>query len=189
MQLFLNKFGNFSEREAEAFSSIGQRKTVDAKTILFSAGNVFNKLFFINSGVVRGYRIIDGEDYTYVFFSTNDFAPDYQSYLTDLSSSLFFETLTKTEYTVYHKKDILNLYDTFPAFERMGRILAEAAYLSAADRLKQHQTDDLKTRYLKLVSKNPELFQKVAQHYIASYLGVKPQSLSRIRAEISSRQK
>ena len=52
MQVFLNRFGNFSEQEAEAFTSIGQRKIVDAKTILFSAENVFNKLFFINSGVV-----------------------------------------------------------------------------------------------------------------------------------------
>jgi hypothetical protein len=66
--------------------------------------------------------------------------------------------------------------------------MAEKAYLSAASRLKQHQTDDLKTRYLTLLSKNPKLVQSVPQHFIASYLGVKPQSLSRIKAEIAGKQ-
>jgi hypothetical protein len=65
--------------------------------------------------------------------------------------------------------------------------MAEKAYLSAAERLKQHQTDSLKTRYLALISKNPQLFRDVSLRHIASYLGVKPQSLSRIRAEIAGK--
>ncbi|TDB67468.1 Crp/Fnr family transcriptional regulator [Arundinibacter roseus] len=187
MKDFLSKFRSFTEEEMEYFEGIGQIRCVAAKTLIFSADRPFSRLLFIHSGIIRTFRLIDSEDFSYYFFSNNDFAVDFQSYLTDTPSPIYFETLTDTTYTEFHKKDILQLYDNYPRFERLGRIMAEQAYLSAADRLKQHQTDDLKTRYLKLISKNPELFQTIPQHYIASYLGVKPQSLSRIRAELAGK--
>lgn len=187
MKEVLNKYGNFTETEANAFSNIGNFKNLKAKELLFESGKVFDKLFFVKEGIIRAFRLIDGEDYTYFFFSNNDFAVDYQSFLTDTQSPLYFETLTSTSLIEFNKEDIYLLYDKYPKFERLGRIMAENAYLSAADRLKQHQTDDLKTRYQKLIAKNPILFQTVSQHYIASYLGVKPQSLSRIRAEIAGK--
>ena len=187
MKALLERFGKFTKDEINAFERIGQFRSVSAKTMLFTGNQIFNKLFFIKSGIVRSFRLIDGEDYTYFFFSANEFAVDYQSFLTDTISPLIFETLTNAELYVFQKQDIYKIYDTHPKFEKIGRLMAEYAYLSAAERLKQHQTDDLKTRYLKLIAKNPALFQIVPQHYIASYLGVKPQSLSRIRAEISGK--
>lgn len=187
MESFLSKFGYFTSEETKAFEKIGHYTAIPIKTIIFDGQQPFDKLYFVVSGIIRTYRLIDGEDYTYFFFSTNDFAVDFQSFLTDTQSSLVFETLTPTECIVFQKKDIYQLYENYPKFERLGRIMAETAYLSAADRLKQHQTDSLKTRYLNLIAKNSTLFQEVPQHYIASYLGVKPQSLSRIRAEISGK--
>jgi CRP/FNR family transcriptional regulator, anaerobic regulatory protein len=183
----LSKYSVFTEEEQAAFEKIGNRRTFRAKSLLFDGMQIFNKLYYIETGIIRSFRLIDGEDYTYFFFSASDFAVDYQSYLTDTISPLFFETLTETEVYIFQKTDIYALYEKYPKFEKIGRLMAEYAYLSAADRLKQYQTDDLKTRYLKLISKSPDLFQTVPQHYIASYLGVKPQSLSRIRAEISGK--
>ncbi|WP_177217295.1 Crp/Fnr family transcriptional regulator [Thermoflexibacter ruber] len=187
MRNFLSKFRQLSEEEITYFESLGITRKEKAKTLIFNADKPFSKLFFIHSGIIRAYRLIDGEDYSYYFFTNNEFAVDFQSFLTEADSPLYFETLTETEYTEFSKKDILSLYDKYPIFERLGRVMAEQAYLSAAERLKQHQTDDLKTRYLKLISRNPTLFQAIPQHYIASYLGVKPQSLSRIRAEIAGK--
>lgn len=187
MRAFLTTFGQFTDEEISAFEAIGIARSASPKQYLFQGDRPFKKLFFIQAGIVRAFRIIDGEDFTYFFFSTNDFAVDYQSYLTNTSSSLYLETLTATTFIEYNKKDIEELYDKYPKFLKIGKLMAEGAYLSAAERLKQHQTDDLKTRYLKLVAKNPALFQNVSQHYIASYLGVKPQSLSRIRAELSGK--
>ncbi len=187
MKNFLAAFGNFTDEQAGAFEAIGVMHSAPAKTFLFQGDRPFNKLLFIQTGIVRAFRLIDGEDFTYFFFATNDFAVDFQSYLTGAPSALFFETLSATTYIEYQKKDIDRLYTEYPIFLTIGKQMAEGAYLSAADRLKQHQTDDLRTRYLKLVSKNPSLFQNVPQHYIASYLGVKAQSLSRIRAEIAKK--
>ncbi|MCU0432640.1 MAG: Crp/Fnr family transcriptional regulator [Bacteroidia bacterium] len=187
MRDFLARFGTFSEDEISAFAEIGKLQHAAAKTLIFQGDRTFNRLYFVDKGLIRAFRLLDGEDYTYFFFSPSDFAVDYQSFLTGQISNLFFETLTETTFIEFSKQDIYSLYERFPRFEKLGRLMAENAYLSAAERLKQHQTDDLKTRYLKLISRNPELFQHVAQHYIASYLGVKPQSLSRVRAQISGK--
>lgn len=187
MKDFLSEYGPFTEEEMQAFERIGNRRRAPARTQLFQGDRPFTQLWLIESGLIRAYRIIGGEDYSYFFFSSGEFATDYQSFLTETASPLFFETLGETTYVVFDKKDIYDTYQRYPRFEKLGRLMAERAYLSAADRLKQHQTDDLKTRYLKLIQKDPELFQRVPQRHIASYLGVKPQSLSRIRAEISGK--
>ncbi len=183
----LNNYGSFTDEERLAFEKIAQVRLFKAKTLVFDGNHVFDRLYYIQSGIIRSYRIVDGEDYTYYFFTGNEFAVDYQSYLTNMASPLFFEALTDTEVYLFPKSAIYQLYEKYPKFEKIGRLMAEQAYLSAADRLKQHQTDDLKTRYQKLIAKSPNLFQSVPQHYIASYLGVKPQSLSRVRAEISGK--
>ncbi len=173
--------------ELTAFEAVASQRTFKKNALISREGEVFDKLYFVKSGIVRSYRLIEGQDFTYFFFFANEFAVDFQSYLTQTQSPFFLEALAETEVYFFPKSDIDALYERYPKFEKIGRLMAENAYLSAADRLKQHQTDDLKTRYLNLISKSPNLFQSVPQHFIASYLGVKPQSLSRIKAEISGK--
>lgn len=187
MKELLMTIGSFTEEEVSAVESAAYPKFVPARTVFFNGHQVFNKLFYIKKGAVRCYRIINGDDFTYFFFFEREFVVDFESFLTDTDSLLCFETLTDTEFSILNKTDIYRLYGRYPRFEKLGRLMAEKAYLSAAGRLKQHQTDDLKTRYLTLLSKNPKLVQSVPQHYIASYLGVKPQSLSRVKAELAGK--
>lgn len=187
MTEFLSKHGTFTADEVAAFNRIGYEKSFAAKDFIFSATQVFDKLYFIKSGIIRSYRLIDGEDLTDFFYFPNEFAVDFQSFLTDKISPLFFNALTDAEVIVFKKKDIYDLYEKYPKFEKIGRLMAENAFLMSEERVVGYQTDDLKTRYLKLVAKNPILFKSVPQHYIASYLGVKPQSLSRVRADISGK--
>jgi CRP-like cAMP-binding protein len=187
MKKMLESFG-FSQEEILALNEVATRKLMPPKTIFFNGDRSFDKLYYISKGCIRCFRVINGEDYTYFFFFDQEFAVDYESFLTENDSSLSFETLEETEVIILDRSDIYRLYGEYPKFEKLGRLMAERAYLSAASRLKQHQTDDLKTRYLNLLNKNPRLIQAVPQHYIASYLGVKPQSLSRIKAEISGKQ-
>ena len=129
--------------------------------------------------------MIDGNDYSFFFYTDNEFAIDYESFLLGISTPLFFETLTECNVTEYKKDTLETLFERIPRLEKLGRIIAEQAYLNVHDRLMQFQTDDLETRYLKLIKRNPYLFQSVQLYHIASYLGVKPQSLSRIRAKIT----
>lgn len=187
MRDLMLSIGNYSEEEIKAVEQASYKKSVPSKTVFFEGNEIFNKLYFVKSGAVRCYRVINGDDFTYFFFFENEFVVDFQSFLTDTQSPLYFETLMDSEFIILNKSEIYRLYERYPRFEKLGRLMAEKAYLSAANRLKQHQTDSLKARYLNLLAKNKNLIQSVPQHYIASYLGVKPQSLSRIKAEIAGK--
>lgn len=131
---------------------------------------------------MRAFRLTGGTEYTHHFFVKNWFATDYQSYLTGQPSALYMESLTEVSYYEFDKKNVLDFFTMHPSFEKLGRIIAEQAYLMMVERLVDFQTHNLKDRYLRLINEYPQLFQQVPQKYIASYLGVAEQSLSRIKS-------
>ncbi len=186
MKDFITKLVKLDETELETFLSYGHNRTIDAKIIFISEGEIFDRLFFIHSGIIRSFRLIDGNDYSFFFYADNEIAIDYESYLLNIPTPLFFETLTEYIVTEFKKSVLESLFEKIPRLEKLGRIIAEQSYLNVHERLKQFQTDDLETRYLKLINRNPYLFQRVPLYQIASYLGVKAQSLSRIRAKIAN---
>lgn len=183
LSAFLKGIGIIDPHAIESLLRYGQSRKAPAGAQLFLAGRPFGMLWYVESGMVRAYRIVDGKDYTFFFFPERHFAADYESYLTNQESLLFFEALTAVQYLQFNKQAISQLYRQHPCFERLGRIMAERAYLSATSRLKQFQTESLEQRYEKLLQQAPQLFQQIPQYHIASYLGVSPQSLSRIRAQ------
>lgn len=183
----MQTLGDFSAEQAQKFLKMGIEAGTKKDSIVFRAGQPCLKLWFIKSGILRAHRIINGRDITFFFFFNGDFAVDYESFLTERESPLFFEALTDCEYLIFSKRSILELYKLDVVFERFGRIMAEKAYISATDRLKQFQSDPLIERYEKLMDKDPKLFLQIPQYHIASYLGVKAQSLSRIKNDYLNR--
>lgn len=173
---------NLSDEIYNLFLNSARRKEVKKNQLLFNPNRVTEKILFIEKGILRGYRIIRGKDYTHHFYFPDWFATDFESFLTEKPSQIYIETLTDTIYYEFNKKDLLNLYKNHHQIEKLGRIIAEKAYLSTVEKLSDMQTLDLKQRYDSLIKKNPNLFQKVPQKHIASYLGASEQSLSRIKS-------
>lgn len=167
----------------QLFMDSATKKEASKNQILFYPERINKKCLFIEKGLLRGYKIIDGKDYTHHFYYSNWFATDFKSFLTEKPSEIYIETLTETVYYEFYKKDLLNLYSQHHQLEKLGRIIAEKAFLSTVEKLSDMQTLDLKERYKSLVNEKPELFQKVPQKHIASYLGVSEQSLSRIKKD------
>ncbi len=188
MRAFLLSIAPFSDEAIQAIQDVAVPKIAKSGDQLFLAGTPFLKMFFIRQGLIRAYRVMDGKDLTFFFFTPQEFAVDYQSYLTETDSALFFEALTDVSYLVFTKTALLDLYQRFPLFERLGRIMAERAYLSATQRLKEFQAERLEDRYRKLLERNPELFQQIPQYHVATFLGVSPQSLSRLRARLQGKE-
>jgi hypothetical protein len=85
------------------------------------------------------------------------------------------------------KNNLYQLYEQVPKFEKMGRILAENAYLGIQQKTKILTTLSSTERYLQLMNERPKVFERIPQQYIASYLNLTPQSLSRIRRQIQSK--
>ncbi|MFK7757620.1 MAG: Crp/Fnr family transcriptional regulator [Flavobacteriales bacterium] len=184
MKHFLSNYIDFSEEEYGSFMAIAKLKTFRKNEYLLTADRPVEKLFFVKSGFMRGYRIQDGADITHHFYLDNWLATDYESYLSGNQGELHIQALVDTEVYEFTKSTLFAFFKSNEKFEKIRFVQAEDAYLRMVRRLKNFQCMELKERYLELVNTDPELFSLVPQRHIASYLGVTPQSLSRMRSEL-----
>jgi CRP-like cAMP-binding protein len=182
---YLARFVTLSEGEFAAFCAKLMPRPLKRKEVLLRQGEVCKHVAFITQGCLRYFYLVEGEEHTGQFFFENSFYTDYESFLSGEPSRQNVDALEKTELLLLRKTDLYGLYEENPKFERFGRLMAEQAYLG----VRRRNTDLLnlspEDRYLELLAKRPKVIERIPQHYIASYLGIKPQSLSRIRKRIS----
>jgi CRP/FNR family transcriptional regulator, anaerobic regulatory protein len=170
--------------EEKAFAELLVVKKLKKKDFLLQEGQVCNSISFVNSGCIRLFSNIDGEEKTVQFFFENGWYTDFHSFLTNTPSIENMQALEPCEVAQIRKSSLYQLYDAFPVFNRVGRLLTENAFLSVS-RLNRMLTNEApEQRYLSLLQQRPELIQRIPQHYIASYLGIQPESLSRIKKRI-----
>ncbi|MEY3243096.1 MAG: hypothetical protein RIR11_4535 [Bacteroidota bacterium] len=170
--------------EEEAFVQILEVKEIKKKEFLLQTGQVCNKVFFLNSGCTRVFYNVDGVENTIQFFFADSWYTDYASLLTGQPAFENVQALEKSQIVQIKKIDLYKLYDTYPIFDRVGRMMAENAFLSLHNLNKMLTNDEPQQRYLNLLKQRPEVVERIPQHYIASYLGIQPESLSRIRKRI-----
>ena len=151
---------------------------------LFGPGPPPDRLYFIESGLARAYRLVRGEDITSAFFGAEAVCVDNLSLVAQVPTELHVECLTDVVAHAIRVPDLNRLFRRVPPLERLGRRINEGLVCGLTERLRAFQMDDLKTRYLALLRQNPELIRLVPQRHIATYLGVKPESLSRMRARL-----
>lgn len=176
-----------SLNEKETILSLLQRKEYLKGEILIKEGAHADKVFIIISGACRSYFIKNGEDITDFFFLENSFATDFASFCSHIPTTLILECIEDCVVDIICRKDLELLYQQSHTFSEMGRLMAEYSYLQIEERMRLLHTESLEIKYNWMLKNFPHIFQRVPQHYIATYLGVKPQSLSRIRAKISGK--
>jgi CRP/FNR family transcriptional regulator, anaerobic regulatory protein len=175
---------SLNEAEEAAFVKILDVKQFKKKEFLLQEGRVCNKIFFVNSGCARLFYNVDGVENTVQFFFPNSWYTDFSSFLTGQAALENLQALEPCEVVIIKKEDLYKLYNQYPVFDRIGRVLAENAFLSLTKLNRMLTNEEPEERYVNLMTQRPELFEKIPQHYIASYLGIKPESLSRIRKRI-----
>lgn len=180
----LSLFISLDKSEEMFFLSKLIFKTYKKKELILQEGEVCKYAYFINSGCLRYYHTVDGQENTAQFFFENGWYTDYNSFLTGSPSNQNIETLEKSELLLMSAKDLQELYVAIPKFERFGRIMAENAFLGIRQRSEMLKNQTAEERYLTLMNERPKVFERIPQQYIASYLGIKPPSLSRIRKRI-----
>lgn len=180
---FIRKYVDLSDESYARFIANAKLLNFKAGEIFYEPGQPFFKMYFINEGIVRCYRLINGEEMTYHFYFKDEFCVDFYSYLTGEPCTFYYQALTDTDVYELSKEDLQFAMNTIPAIDRLGRFMAEQAYKSISERLRDMQVDSLETRYLKLLNRAPNLFHLIQQRYIATYLGVKPESFSRMKAK------
>src|ERR1700752_3765205 len=161
------------------------------KHIILAQGGLCNKVFFLVSGTARSYYIdVSGMTVTWSFYFNDNksivrnlFAFDGRAYLRNETSSIAIEALTELNALVFTRETLNYLMEKSLKYEIWMRKLTENAYASMYDRAFTILTMSATERYHKLLNEEPHLMQMFSNHYIASYLGIAPQSLSRIRSQ------
>jgi CRP-like cAMP-binding protein len=177
---------SFSTADLEVFNTLLQVKTVPKKTMLLQEGHICNFEAYINKGCVRTYYIDEtGSELTLQFAVEDWWVSDITSFHDHKPSNMFIETLEDCELLTLNPGTKELLLQQVPAFERFFRILIQRHLAVVQHRLFQTIAWPAQQRYLDFLQHYPDIPQRVTQHYIASYLGISPEFLSKIRTKLA----
>ena len=175
---------DLSNRDKNLLKENLQFKCYTNKEIILRENQVCKHVYFINKGIMRTFSILNGKEQTNQFYFENSYCSSYESFLIQKPSPLNIECLADTEVLTLKYEDVQRLYKISPALNTFGRKIAELLYIDFNMRSRSLQIDDAKTRYLNLIKRRPEIIQRIPNYLIASFIGITPESLSRIKNEI-----
>ncbi|MFG4003318.1 Crp/Fnr family transcriptional regulator [Flavobacterium aquidurense] len=184
LKTYLEKLIRFTEEESQIFTSLFQEVQLKKLSYFVQEGEYSSKLAFLSKGVMRAFfRNGTGDEYNKTFFTPQNFAAAYSSITTKKKSQINIQCLTDCKLLVADFDKITSLYDQYPNIERLARILAEYKFEIKEKREIELVTLAAKERYKIFKVEHPDLENQISQYHIASYLGISPTQLSRIRAK------
>ncbi len=185
LKAFIDRIVPVTDAEWAAHRQLLRYERVEKGDFLLRAGQVCNRVSFVSTGLVRVYKTIRDQDFTMFFAFEGEYVTDYASFLTRTPADSFLQALAPTEVVHLYYEDMQQGYEEYPVWQKYGRLIAELIYLELARRTHMLQTCTPEELYLSLLKETPRILEQVPQHYIASYLGIQPESLSRIRKRMS----
>lgn len=183
---FISRYVSLTEDEKNAIVSLEIFRSVKKGTTLLKEGQHSKDLYFVLKGCIRTYYIIDGEEKTTAFYTEMDALTPHCA-ISNAPSDYFISAVEDSIISVGEME--VNIFEKFPKFETLCRILSEELLAKQQINFDEFKTSSPEQRYLNLLQKRPDLVQRVPQHQLASFLGIKPQSLSRLRARILEKSK
>jgi len=179
-------FVSFSEQELDLIVSKFRLNSYEAKGFILSEQKVSSDVHFIVTGLVRTYYVRDGKEITTYLASDQGFVSSYSSFIHQTRSIENIQCLEPTTTLSISYGEMQELYRLIPQWEKVGRILAEQTLLCLADRLFKLQSVPAKEKYLEFLrTSSDKIVRRTPLLHIASFLGIAPESLSRIRKNIS----
>lgn len=183
--LAIKKTIEISSPEEKIIQDLFKLKEYKKGDFFLKEGEVCKYVGFIKNGIVRYYINDDGEEKTYGFSKENEFTCNYESFVPQTPSNQIIQALEDTNIWTISYENLEKFYKEVKQGERFGRIVIEQVFIQTLKDRNSFYTDSPKSRYEKFLKEHLDLQQRLSQYYIASYVGVKPQSLSRIRKRIS----
>lgn len=179
----------FSDAEWEQVVALSVPRFLRKGEALLKAPAISHHIAFIISGALRTYYNRDGTDATFSFFFENGFATEYDSFLNRCPSSFSIEAIEDSELILFHFNDMEHLLARLTNGQLMARLIAQQQYVMLQRRTVALLFESPQQQYRELLETNSLILRRVSQYHIASYLGVKPQSLSRIRKRLKNQPK
>ncbi len=185
---FISRYVSLNEDEKNAIISLDIFRSVKKGTTLLKEGQHSKESFFVLKGGIRTYYIIDGEEKTTAFYTEME-ALTPPCVISKTPSEYYVSCMEDTILLVSNSDMEVEVNRKFPKFDIMCRMLSEELLAKQRIDFDEFKTSSPEQRYLNLLQNRPDLIQRVPQHQLASYLGIKPQSLSRLRARITEKDK
>lgn len=181
-----NQFAPFTGEEWTAMRACLKERKFKKGDFLCRNGQIERYLSIISSGTCRGfYSNKEGQEISVAFMFPNGFVSAYYSFLTQRPSLMAIQAVSATTIISISVTDLSMLCDKYKSAERIGRLNAEKIYRRKEEREIALLTMSATERYVDLINRSPQLLQQIPLKHIASYLGIKPESLSRIRKQLA----
>lgn len=184
----LNKTVVLPEAEALRMYQAAKVVKLKKKEHLFMEGQVAKYVGFVNKGCLRYYRLDEKAEEHIVYFAIEEWwIGDLSSFYSGQPSTFNLQALEPCEMFLYTRETFEAIRRDIPAYDQYVKIRHAKATDARLETMMSQRSDTAEMRYTKLLQSFPDIFQRVPQHFIASYLGIKPQSLSRIRKQMADR--
>jgi CRP-like cAMP-binding protein len=181
----INEKIKLNDDEVEICKSLFNPKKLRRRQYILQQDDICKNLIFVEKGILRSYSLDSkGNEHIIQFAPEGWWISDVYSFLTGESAKYNIEAIEDSELLLISKSSLDQLYERVPKFERYFRLLSQANMVATHRRLTATLSDSSEEKYLRLLSAYPNIVARVPQHMIASYLGITPETLSRVRKRI-----
>lgn len=185
---FFYDLASVSTQSWDKFSALFKPRVLKKGDYFIKEGQIATELAFLEEGIIRVfYRSDKGIEYNKQFFVNPCLIGGYSSLITNLPTQINQQALSGCTILVAKYSKIQALYSTYPEIERIARILAEFYFVQKEQREIEIVLLDAEKRYAIFQKQFPQLEQQIPQYHIASFLGITPTQLSRIRKKLSTK--
>jgi CRP-like cAMP-binding protein len=175
---------SLTKEETAYFTSLLKHRRIRKKQYLLQAGDISRFENFVNAGLLRAYTVdTKGQEHIAMFALEGWWISDLYSFLTNTPATQHIDALEDSEVLSIEKSDLENLYEKIPKFDKLFRVLLQNAFVANQQRILAGISQTAEEQYLDFIKKYPAIEQRVPQHQIASYLGITPETISRIRRQ------
>lgn len=182
---YLNSIVKLTTQQMDEIFMVLQGGKIRKRELLLKEGDICRKVVFFNKGYFRFfYNSTHGDEITCEFYFSPGFITSYTSLITGMPSFVNVQAMEDMEFLELRRDDLYKLYDENPALDRLGRLIAESVAIASERHLFLLLNQTAETRYRTLMTQHPEFVKHIPLQYIASYLGIKQETLSRIRKSI-----
>lgn len=184
---YISKFISLDDEEIKGISSQIQIKNYKSGDMLLKEGDISTVSYFNLKGCVRLYYLVEGEEKTTFFYTEEKFITSLRSFTERVPSNHYLECIEDCTLALIPYETEKQLLLKFPKLEVFARINLEQELANYQEMLSSYILSNPEQRYLNLLQNSPSLLQRIPLYQLASYIGVKAESLSRIRKRITKR--
>ncbi|MGO1242726.1 Crp/Fnr family transcriptional regulator [Sphingobacterium sp. JB170] len=184
---FLKSSGMLNEEDINYFLENGKREQISKGDYLIREGQICKKLYFLHNGAINIFILKDGNEHVKDFSLNNKFITSYTSFQTEKPSLIYLRAEQDCKLTSWNKSFLNSLTRNSIHWAEFARNMADYLLMRKEKREISLLLDSAETRYLNFLKEYPQAFQAFPQYLIASYLGIRPQSLSRIRKVLGTK--